>query len=134
MNLYVWGAIGLIILSVGGYVTYQGHRIEQLKVENFSLERDKVKLETEKEQDKILDEARALRQEAATNLMVDNALAAEKEKQDITAEQLQRTSERKNKLVEKAAHKAIKNNVNVLSCLSDLRSIYDEAACPGSVR
>ena len=130
-NLYAILAV-VALLGIGfGYVQYLRMKSDRLEAENHALTAANVRLDAQLKMADQLNEAARIRDEAANNARIESAIRAEREKQRVTVERLSEASQKKAKLVEGLAHKAIENNVDVLNCKSDLRNALREC---GNVR
>lgn len=136
MMVYLYGLIVVGALLGGGYWYVTGVIDEnaELREEVSQLVRDKHVLEKENLRLELEDEAEDLRQQIAFDKQMESQIAAVKKSERVDKERLTKVSMEKSKLVEKLAHKAIKNNVEVLECKSDLRNTDEENPCPDDVR
>ena len=130
-NLYAVLAVIALIAIGYGYVQYLRADNAKLSSKNKRLEREYAILSKEFVIQQNMHEASKIRDRAANDARIESALRAEREKQRVTAERLSAASQKKAKLVERLAGKAIENNVGVLNCKSDLRDTRKEC---GNVR
>lgn len=133
-NLYVIAAIVAIVGGVYLKITMDGRRIEALLLERDRLAGTVVQLQAERDAQKILDEARTIRETVARNQLMDDIQRTERQKARANENKVAETSARDAEKYTRVAHKMLERNIELLTCRSDLRNIHDKNPCPGTVR
>jgi len=140
-RLYILLAVGGIVAGIVGggywYVTGVIEENAQLERANNKLQANNKRLEKEKLRIEMANKLEDARQERARKEQMEAAQKAAAEKARVDEKRLSEASREKAELVEKLAHKAIRNNVDVLECKSDLSNVETgekDTACAGSVR
>lgn len=133
----VGAAIGgafLYIQHKDNTITKQATTIATLQSEVFNFKATVVEWEGKWKSRDLLDEARQIRDVAARDAQIENAVKAEQGKQKANASKIRETSMRDAEKYEGFTERVMWKNFDVIRCDSDLRNMRDEKACIGSIR
>lgn len=132
------GIVVLLVLSIGGGMvwTYNSaiKRAKDAEAALIVAEKDNARLEAKIETQQVLHEAQIERVKAGMERQQENTVIAEARKARATVDKITATSARDAEKYTAFVRDVLPKNLNLLSCLSDLRSIHAPAdPCIGSI-